>query len=320
MLAPSSRIALALALAALLGCAPTPHRLAPGPSPELRWYRDLAIPDPGGDEPAVHADPGGGLWVAVTGLADATGRSRLFYRPPGGGWRTVHEGPFATELSLCSLREGEVYLGYSRPLDAFLPTLLRVSPDGEVALPAPTVRVDELEHLQMGGYAMLSETDGFACGQRGTMFRFAEGRWSAAPPVLPWAPGDPTNKSLCRSIRLEGPRRGFLADDTGNGASWDGDAWRLIPRPGRLEVLSPASGLGREGASLARREGGAWVRLGGEIPSGPPLVFDPAGRWAAHTGGVLEIAASAVRALPGRLVHRGVRSFNGKVFGQGPSD
>jgi serine/threonine-protein kinase len=304
VLARSPRLTFAFALAALLGCAPAPRRIAPGAPPELRWYRDLPIADAGGDDPVVHVDPGGGLWVAVTGLADATGRSRLFHRPSGGAWRTLHEGPFATELSLGSLRAGEVYLGYTRPLEGFEPTLLRVSPDGEAPLPTPRVRVDELEFLQMGGYAMLSETEGFACGQRGTLFRLAEGRWSAAPPVLPWKPGDPTNRSLCCSIHLDGPRRGFVVDREGDGAAWDGDAWRPIPREDGLALLSPASGLARAGASLARHDGRAWRRLAG--PLGPdaasaPLVFDPAGRWAAHAGGVVEIGADAARALPGRL-------------------
>ena len=311
-----------LALSLVAGCTPEPQHVASGPAPARRWYRAFPIEAAGGDRPAMLADPGGGLWVAVTGLADPSGRNRLFYRPPGGDFRLVHKGPFATEPSLCSVRAGEVFLGENRPLEAFRPTLLRVSAAGVAPLPAPEQRLDALEYLQMGGYAMLSDSDGFACGQRGSLFRLRDGRWSPETQVLPWKPGDPAAKSFCRSIRLDAPDRGFLADASGAGASWDGTAWRPIPRPrdAHLALLSPASGLAEDGASLARFDEHGFAPLTGSIPPGAPLVFNPAGRWAAHAGGLFAIEPRAVRALPGRLpfTPRALAEADGSLWALGP--
>src|SRR5205807_352296 len=53
---------LGTALAILCGCGPERAASPTRPAPELRWYRDLAIPDGGGDQPAMLADPGGGVW------------------------------------------------------------------------------------------------------------------------------------------------------------------------------------------------------------------------------------------------------------------
>jgi tRNA A-37 threonylcarbamoyl transferase component Bud32 len=301
----SRRAGQALTLASILiagvGCAPEPRRVASGPGPELRWYRALAVEAAGGDTPAMLADPGGGLWVAVPGLPDPGGRSRLFHRPPGGAFRTLYEGPFATELSLSSVRAGEVYFGSNRPLEAFRPTLLRVSAEGVTALPAPEERLDALEFLQIGGYAMRSASDGMACGQRGRLFRFTGEGWSPTTGGLPWAPGDPAARSFCRSIQRDAEGHGLLVDGAGQGAAWDGAAFQPVPRSEGFAFLEPASGIARRGASLSRFEGGAFVPLDGEVPAGAPLIGDPTGRWVAHPGGVLEVGPRAARPLPGGL-------------------
>ena len=294
---PARALLPALLAIALAGCAPEPTPIHARPRPELAWYRDLAIEDAGGDTPAMLTDPGGGLWVAVTGLAHDRGRSRLFHRPAGGAWAVRYEGPFVTEPSLSSLREGEAYFGANRPLDAYRPTLLLVGADGVKPLPAPAERVDDLEMLQVGAYAMRSPRDGFACAQRGRMFRFDGEAWRADGQVLPWKPGDPANQSFCRSMQITGPDRGFLADASGAGAIFDGAGWRLIAPPFAAAMVSPASGLAREGLALARWDGG-WRRLAGEVPA--TLLFDPAGRWAAHADGVVAIDATRVRALAGK--------------------
>ena len=289
--------------------------MADGPRRELSWHLDLRIDAAGGDTPAMLADPGGGLWVAVTGLADASGRSRLFHRPRGGAWRAVYEGPFATEPSLSSFQVGEVYFGSNRPLDRFRPTLLRVSEAGVAPMPAPNEPLDELELLQIGGYAMRSPRDGFACGQRGSMFRWDGERWARGAGVLPWKPGDPAAKSFCQSIQIHGDR-GFLADASGAGAAWDGEAWRAIPRLDRFGWVSPASGLAQGGASLARW-GGAWRRIEGEIAAGS--VFDPRGAWAAHEGGAFAIGETAARAIRGALpgAPRAIAEADGDLWALG---
>lgn len=282
------------------GCAPDPRRIASGSGPTLRWYRALAVDAAGGDTPAMLGDPGGGLWVAVPGLPDPRGRSRLYYRPPGGDFRAVFEGPFSTELSLSSLRAGEVYFGHNRPLDAFRPTLLRVTPEGVTPLPAPEERLDALEYLQIGGYAMLSPTLGFACGQRGSLFRFDGATWVRAPSALPWTLGDPAAQGFCGSIRFDAQGRGLLADAGGQGATWDGQAFRPIPGSGYAFLL-PAGGLARAGSTLARYQDGAFLPLEGAVPAAANLVTDPEGRWAAHPGGVIALEPRTARPLPGAL-------------------
>lgn len=293
----------AAASLAVAGCADPPRRAEPRPAPEIRWYRDLAIDDVGGDSPAMHVDRGGGLWVAVPGVSSTAGRCRLFYRPPGGSWEVQYEGAFATELSLSSVRGGEVFFGHNLPLDGFRPRLLRVTPGAGrrvEALPAPEERIDALEYLQVGGYAISSDGEGFACGQRGSLWRRREGVWKAEPQVLPWSPGDPANRSYCQSIRFEAPDRGVLVDGDGNGAFWDGAAWRPAPREGKAELVGGAR-LALDGRALLRHEGGAWRRLAGELPAGPRPIFDETGRWAASPAGLVAIEIGSLRVVPGRL-------------------
>ncbi|MEO5729630.1 MAG: hypothetical protein ABI134_31860, partial [Byssovorax sp.] len=281
----SSAALIVTALAMLSGCGPGSVESVPRPAPELRWYRDLAIAGVGGDRPVMEADPGGGLWVAVTGVSSREGRSRVFYRPPGGAWQTRIEGAFASELSLSSVRAGEVYFGQNLALDGFRPTLRAITPGGVRELPAPSVRLDALEMLQVGAYAMLSDEDGFACGQHGSLYRFAGGRWSPLPPVLPWKPGDPESRSFCRAMRLDGPSRGTLVDFEGYGATWDGTTWRPAPRDGGL-VLLDASGLARNGTAVARLDARSVTPLAGRLASADGLVIDAPGRWLAQPEGI----------------------------------
>ncbi|APR78364.1 serine/threonine protein kinase [Minicystis rosea] len=295
-----SGTALVLASIVLSGCAPEPHRVAAGAGPELRWYRALAIDAAGGDVPAMLGDPGGGLWAAVPGLPDPKGRSRLFYRPPGGTFRTLYEGPFATELSLSSLHAGEVYFGHNRPLDAFRPTWLRVSETGVTPLPAPAERLDELELLQMGGYVVRAPDDGFACGQHGRVFHFDGAQWTPVAGGLPWAPGDPAGVSFCAGIHFAA-RDGLIVDTRGRAASWDGTSFRPIPDAQGFSFLASANGLARSGATLARFEGGAFVRLEGAIPESAPLIGDADGKWVAFPGGVVEIGPRTARLVPSAL-------------------
>ena len=288
------------ALTCLSGCGSSRVEGAPRPAPELRWYRDLAIADMGGDRPVMAADPGGGLWVAVTGVSSREGRSRVFYRPPGGAWQTLFEGAFASELSLSSVRAGEVYFGQNLALDGFRPTLRALAPEGRRELPAPSVRLDALEMLQVGAYAMLSDHEGFACGQHGSLYRFAEGRWSPQPQVLPWRPGDPESRSFCQAMRLDGPSRGTLVDNEGHGATWDGAAWRPLPRDGGLALLD-ASGLARSGTAVARVDASGVTPLAGRLASADGLVVDATGRWLAQPEGITAIERDALRPLRGRL-------------------
>jgi tRNA A-37 threonylcarbamoyl transferase component Bud32 len=293
-----ARSSFALLAVALVACTPEPRRVASGPRRELSWHLDLHIDAPGGDAPAMLADPGGGLWVAVTGIADASGRSRLFHRPPGGAWRTVYEGPFATEPSLSSIQPGEVYFGSNRPLDRFRPTLLRVSEGGVEPMPAPAERLDELEMLQIGGYAMRSPRDGFACGQRGSLFRWDGERWAREPDVLPWKPGDPAARSFCQSIAILRNDRGFLVDASGASAAWDGQKWQRIQALDGFRGAAPASGLARDGGALARWDG-AWRRLTGEIDAG--AVLDARGAWALSESGASSIGEREIRRVRGAL-------------------
>src|SRR5438094_902314 len=110
---------MALALLAATGCADPPAGPSRRAAPELVWYRDFAIERAGGDVPVMHVDPDGGLWAAVPGASDRDGRARLFHRPRGGAWRQVSSRPFATELSLSSVRGGEVFFGFNQPFDQY---------------------------------------------------------------------------------------------------------------------------------------------------------------------------------------------------------
>jgi tRNA A-37 threonylcarbamoyl transferase component Bud32 len=296
-LSPRAPALLALLLA---GCAPAPSERAGRPEPALRWYRELAIEAAGGDAPAMLGEPGGGLWVAVTGVSSAAGKSRLLYRSPEGVWETRHQGPFATEPSLSAARAGEVFYGHNLPLQGFRPELLAVSAAGVRALDPPLQRIDALEYLQMGGYALLSDQEGFACGQRGSLFRLSAGRWSALPPVLPWKPGDPANAAFCEGIHLTAPDRGALADVEGNAAIWDGVSWRAVPRVGPARFLGP-SGLAQDGRSLLSPDARALVPFAGQLPASSRLVLDAEARWAAQAEGLSALENKHIRALPGRL-------------------
>lgn len=322
--ARARRVWLAAAVVAWLPACSAPEPTtravsAPGP----RFYRELAIDEAGGDTPALHVDRDGRtLWAAVAGASSKTGRSRL-YRRDGTRWTKVREGPFASELSLSSYRAGEVFLGFNQPLDGFRPRLVRVrvSDDGATTMedvPAPAEEIAPGEWLQVGGYAITGDQTGFACGQRGRLWRLAGGRWETLPQVLPWSPGDPANASYCASIALTGAREGFLVDFAGKGAAWDGERWTALEQAGSRDVglVAPASGLTFRAAHVGRfvvGPGGATARvLGGELlpgmrgstqaelANGAPT-FDEAGTLMANAAGVLAIDRDGVRVVAREL-------------------
>jgi tRNA A-37 threonylcarbamoyl transferase component Bud32 len=290
------------------GCArETRHASPPRAEPELRFYRDLPIDGVGGDVPAMHVDPEGGLWVAVAGASDKNGRSRLYHRPKGGAWTERYRGSFASELSLSSYRGGEVFFGFNQPLDGFRPTLLRVTADHVETLPAPAERIDAREWLQVGSYAMLSPSDGWACGQRGRLWRFREGAFVAVDPVLPWKPGDPANASYCASLRVT-KDRGYLVDFQGHGAVLEGGAWKRLADD--VTFVLPASGLALGKDAFLRHDGRSLVAIAG-VSSEPTsrearsehgtAVFDETGRWVARASGILDLAGDRVRSVRGTL-------------------
>ena len=302
--------------AACVGCAPAPAaRVTVRREAELRWFRDFPLTDVGGDGSVLHVDPAGGAWAAVPGVSQPGGAARLYHRAPGGAWREVYRGPWATELSLSSARAGEVFFGFNQPLDRYRPTLLRITDERVEPVAAPLERLDEREWVQVGGYAIFADDTGWACGQHGRMWRREHGAWVSAPQVLPWAPGDPANASYCMSLVMPSKDRGFLADMQGAGATFDGASWRPLP-PGPVAVV-PASGLGTQDRRLLRFDAGAWRTLeGGDVPdvwreyaTNVSMVFDETGRWGVNGAGVLDLTTPG-RAVPvASELHFGARAI-----------
>ncbi len=254
-----------------------------------RFYRELPLAEVGGDSTAMHVDPGGGLWVAVPGHASTAGRSRLYHRPPGGPWRLAHEGPFATELSLSSVRAGEVYFGFSQPLDGFKPTLLRVTAEGSTPLPTPAERLDESEYLQVGSYALLPDGGGWACGQRARLWRWKEGAWVPQPPFAAWTPEAGANAHYCARVGFDAAGRGWLVELEGQGAHrWTGARWEPLPRLDDKPLYFFGNGLALHEGRLHRFEDERWRPIAGPFPL-PRAVVDEAGGWGASEGTVFRI-------------------------------
>ena len=309
-------LALAACVVACAGCSEEKAATeAPRREHSLRWFRDFPLTEVGGDGAVLHVDAEGGAWAAVPGVSQPGGAARLLHRRPGGSWREVYRGPWATELSLSSARAGEVFLGFNQPLDGYRPTLLRVTDERVESIPAPAERLDEREWVQVGAYAIFGGGGGWACGQRGRMWRRVDGAWTPAPPVLPWAPGDPANASYCMSLVMHGEDRGFLADMQGVGATFDGTSWRPLP-PGPVVVV-PASGLATRDREIFRFDGAAWRAIeGGTIPTpwrdyatNVPMVFDERGRWGVHGGGVLDLGEPGRARTIASELHFGARAI-----------
>lgn len=260
-------------------------------SPEagaLRFYREWPLAEVGGDGTAMHVDPGGGLWVAVPGRASTEGRSRLYHRPPGGPWRLAHEGPFATELSLSSVRAGEVYFGFNQPLNGFKPTLLRVDAEGATPMPVPAERLDESEYLQVGSYVLLPGEEGWACGQRARLWRLEDGAWVPQSPFAVWTPEAGANAHYCASLRLDAQGRGWLAELDGQAPRrWTGERWEPLPPLG-AGARFLGSGLSFFEGHLHRFEEGRWNRLEGPFLLSSSVV-DETGGWGASAEGVFRI-------------------------------
>jgi hypothetical protein len=256
------RRALGLLAIAAAGCHEAPRHVSEKrPAPELRFVRELPLSNVGGDAVEMHVDPGGGLWVATPGLSSPDGVMRLHHRPRGGAWREAYRGPYGTELSLSSVKGGEVFLGFNLPYTGYRPNLLRVTDDAVVPLAAPTEVIEGGELLQVGAYA-ITETGGWACGQRGKMWRRTGDAWSSAPPVLPWNAGDPLNASYCASLTVDG-ERGFLADFQGHGAFLDARGWHPLPRD--MRMIAPAAGLTIDDAGRLSRLGDGVPRPLGDV-------------------------------------------------------
>ncbi|MBU8898496.1 protein kinase [Corallococcus sp. M34] len=292
-------------------------RHAPPPLSEAadtwRFYRELPLDEVGGNVPAMLADPGGGLWVAVSGEATTAGRSRLYHRPPGGPWRVAYEGPFATELSLSSWRAGEVYFGFNHTLNGFQPNLLRVTATGSEPVPTPRERLDDSEFLQVGSYALLPNGDGWACGQRARMWRWKDGTWVSQPSFAAWTPEIGANTYYCGQVRFDARGQGWLLEYGG------GRLWRSTP--GGWEPVPPldgaptqslhACGMGTRGGLLYRFEEGRWRALQGPFALGN-IVLDADGRWGASAGTVFRVererwvpVASGLRFEPRAMAESG---------------
>ncbi|MEZ4451398.1 MAG: serine/threonine-protein kinase [Nannocystaceae bacterium] len=213
----------------------------------------------------MFADPRGDVWAAVTGETTPDGRARVFHLAAGAaGWRQVYEGPTATDLSLGAAGPGAIYVGFNQPLRAFEPTLLRLDGDRITRLPAPAERLDDLEHLQVGDYAMLGDREGWACGQHGALWRLQGDAWARVPSPFPWAPGDKHTVFYCASITVDPAGDGLMITSDGLGARWDGRAWRPIEPPAddpEVRLYPHGRGLARSERAFYRHTGGGWVRL-----------------------------------------------------------
>ncbi|MEZ4384962.1 MAG: serine/threonine-protein kinase [Nannocystaceae bacterium] len=249
----------ALALAVALADPEPVHKDTPN------WILEEPLTGIGGDVDAMYVDPWGGIWTAVTGETTAAGRARVLYRAPqAAGWELRYEGPTATDLSLHAAAPGELYLGFNQPMRAFAPTLLRLGADGALRLPAPADRLDDLEHLQVGDYALASDRDGWACGQHGALWRLRDGAWARQPSPFAWAPGDPHGRAYCVAIELSPDGgSGLMITSDGMAASFDGAAWRRVDGPdGRaVSFLPRGRGLAFADDALLRHTAGGWVRL-----------------------------------------------------------
>jgi tRNA A-37 threonylcarbamoyl transferase component Bud32 len=313
------RVAVGLGVA-LLGCDRAPLPLQPRPRGALRLARELPIDGVGGDDATLLVDPGGTLWAAVTGTSTADGRCRLFHRQADGTWRLRLERPFSSELSLSSFRAGEVYFGFNQALAGNQPTLLRVTDEVVEPLPAPAERVSDVEYLQVGAYAITGEGQGWACGQRGSLWQRVDGAWARRPSPLSWTPADRANDSYCASIALQADGTGLLSTLFGRAGAgvYDGQAWRPVPSgpglPDHLEV--PASGLGRAGERLFRLERGAWKPLPGPGPLVGNVVWDATGTWGVAPGGVVAVGPDGwqYRSAPLPVEARAVAAIGADVF------
>lgn len=275
------------------------------------WYLEQPLTELGGDLDAMYADPWGGVWVAVTGETTAAGRARVLYRDPDAdAWTLRYEGPTATDLSLHAAAPGELYLGFNQPLRAFEPTLLRLGREGVRRLPAPAERLDDLEFLQVGDYALLGDDTGWACGQRGALWRLADGAWTRAPSPFAWAPGAPQAEHYCVSIDLAAEDDGLMITGDGRGARWDGRAWREIADPPGQAVhfFRHGRGLAYGEDALLRYTAGGWVRLAPRCEAATAdalirrgLVVDHAGVLGVTRDLVVDLGAAAWTCRPSGL-------------------
>lgn len=278
-----------------------------------RFYRELPLDEVGGNVPAMHVDPGGGLWVAVSGDATTAGRSRLYHRPPGGSWRGVYEGPFATELSLSSWRAGEVYFGFNHTLNGFEPNLLRVTAAGSEPMPTPRERLDDSEYLQVGSYALLADGDGWACGQRARMWRWRSGAWVHQPSFAAWTPEAGANTYYCGQVHFDARGQGWVLEYGGARLwRWTGGRWeRVPPLDGDKGHALHVGGLGSREGRLYRFEEDRWHPIPGPFALGN-IVLDVDGRWGASEGTVFRVererwvpVASGLRFEPRAIAESG---------------
>ena len=287
------------------------------------WYLEAPLSALGGDLDAMLADPHGGVWAAVTGETTAAGRARVLYLAPGAAaWREVYAGPTATDLSLHSAGPGALYLGFNQPLRAFEPALLRLDGERVTPLPAPAERLDALEFLQVGDYALRSDDEGWACGQHGALWRLEAGAWIREPSPFPWKPGDSHQTSYCVALELLGPAEGLMVTADGRGARWDGRAWRPIDAPPGRRIFPRSGGLAREEAGFFRFTAGGWVALADacaelDAPAlAGRLVIDRSGAVGVTRDAVIDFGAAAWSCRPSRAEFglRAVASRGGALW------
>jgi hypothetical protein len=166
--------------------------------------------------------------------------------------------------------------------EGYVARLRAVSAAGTRELEPPR-DVDESGRIEVLGMALLSETEGWAFGRRGALWRLSAGRWERQPAVLEWTPGAPRGTAACAGIEVSAGGRGWLIDRLGASAWLSNGVWRRTPpgAPGAtgdpIASLLAASGVGQGGSTLFRFEG-EWRPLRGELGAGARPLLDRTGR------------------------------------------
>lgn len=307
-----SALTLALAQSAILAGEPS------RPS----WVLEHPLDALGGDVDRMTVDPGGGVWTVITGETTRAGELRVLYRPPGreAAWRVLYRGPTGTDLSLQARESGRLRLGFNQPLQGFLPTLIEIDEAGARPLASPRQRLDALEFQQVGAYAFASDDDGWACGQRGGLWRWRGDAWIEQAPVFALVEGQQA-RAYCNWIALDGVGSGVMGTLFGDAAALEGERWVTIDA-GAFTFFNHGGGLAHDGESLARYVGHSLVALDDRCPAwdyadlqAAGLYVDERGRtgvtreaivhledttWTCEPSG-LDIGVRAVAAVDGQL-------------------
>lgn len=106
-----------------------------------------------------------------------------------------------------------IYLPYARQHDRLASTIDWQCWDGSSPNPC---------HYELRAVAMVTEDDGWAVGERGTILSWDGVAWRAAL--------SPTRQSL-HAIAMASSTQGWAVGDQGTILQWDGTAWLTIPSP-----------------------------------------------------------------------------------------